>query len=85
MTTKSRRIYLLFRAFNGMVFILIGIAFPIYIYCTYGFSYGPVYDHGSHVIGKVRYIWVGLLLGCMFVAGGAIQYKLAKFRLDNDR
>jgi hypothetical protein len=85
MKVKSNRAYLLFRAASGLLFMFIGVAFPIYIYKEYGFSYGNVYDHGSHVVGQVRYIWAGLGLGCMAFVGGAIRFRIAKFHLNNDR
>lgn len=85
MKVKSNRAYQLFKAGLGFLFMFIGIAFPIYIYKEYGFSYGNVYDHGSHVVGQVRYIWAGLGLGFMFFLCGAIQFSLAKFHLKNDR
>lgn len=85
MKVKVNRAFLLFRAASGLFFMFIGIACPIYIYKEYGFSYGNVYDHGSHVVGKVRYIWVAFGLGIIAFMMGAIQFRIAKFHLNNDR
>lgn len=85
MTVKFARAYHLFQGFSGLLFILFGFAFPVYIYNKYGFSYGDLYDQVGHVVGQVRYIWVGLGFGCMALVMGTIQLRMAKSHLDKDR
>jgi hypothetical protein len=82
MSTKTYRRFLLFQAAMALLCILFGIAFPIYMYVKYGFSYGDVYDQAHHVVGHVQYFWFGACFGVLAIGLGAFGFKLAKDNLD---
>lgn len=61
-------------ACTGLVFAVIGLLFPIYMYLTYGFSDGPLYNADNLKIGTINYFWVSVAMGLWSVFMGSILF-----------
>ena len=77
-------IFLIFLACAGVPAILVGVAFPIYMYATFGLSYADYYENG-HLSGHVQYLSIGIAFGLLSIMLGTGIYKLARFYLDLDK
>ncbi|GLQ46529.1 hypothetical protein GCM10007862_15800 [Dyella lipolytica] len=70
MNKKSYRRFLIYQGAIGIVLVLLGLWFPIFIYEKYGFTSQNIYDTQGHVKGQGIYFYYGLGMGGFAVALG---------------
>lgn len=62
----------------SVLFVIGGVAFPIYTVLRHGFSELPIYDGSGHVIGTASYFLLSVVGGLLMIGLGTLCAWLAR-------